>query len=136
MLPLTRAACTGDPNPQPESSVPRCDLCLDGRGVSTLPPLLTIPDTALFLHPVVVDSRLIPPRRLDYLSAVGRRREGGSDVEECAIPCSPLFLGFSWRATLPPLPILKQPKVGRDRESVVARKRTSAGRLGGGAGLH
>lgn len=41
-------------------------------------------------HPVLLDGRFIPPRRLDYLSAVGRRRLG------CGRACHPGLFFFSW----------------------------------------
>lgn len=41
-------------------------------------------------HPVLLDGRFIPPRRLDYLSAVGRRRLG------CGRACHPGLFFFPW----------------------------------------
>lgn len=57
-------------------------------------------------------------------------------MEECAIPGCCLFLGILGGrpcCLAKPLLILKQPKVGRDREHVVARKKIQHWQAGGSA---
>lgn len=77
-----------------DAGVPRWDLCLVAPGVSTFSPsppsLLDQIQLCAHSHPVLLDGRFIPPRRLDYLSAVGRRRLG------CGRACHPGLFFFSW----------------------------------------
>lgn len=113
LMPLTRAACPGDPNPQPGGTRPEtCSVLGHARRQQTPLSLLTSPVKALcaFCHFSSGPTSTAASSRHGVCTINRLLADGGSDVEECAIPGPSLFLGCILGGDPAPLLVLKQPQ--------------------------